>query len=196
MKIVCLGDSITGVSDLSRYLKWSHILECMIDAKMGPGACSVLNRGIGGNTTADILARLQKDVLDEKPDLGVLLIGGNDAAPGKLAREETRRNLDGILGSLRAAGCRILALQYAVLEIPDAPEKTWRHLDGNNDLIAEAAKEHGAVLLDLGPPMQAARAALPFAALVCPADGVHLNPGGELVVARQVFARLTELGWA
>ena len=77
--ILCLGDSITGWSDLSRWLKWSHILEAMLEARCGAGAYRVLNHGIGGNTTADLLGRLQEDALAVRPDIVTLLISGNDA---------------------------------------------------------------------------------------------------------------------
>jgi hypothetical protein len=31
--------------------------------------------------------------------------------------------------------------------------------------------------------------------LVSAIDGVHLNPGGEIVYARAIFAELVRLGW-
>lgn len=39
---------------------------------------TVINAGIGGNTTAEMLARLQRDVLAHRPDLVVLMAGTND----------------------------------------------------------------------------------------------------------------------
>lgn len=39
---------------------------------------TVINAGIGGNTTTEMLARLQHDVLDHRPDLVVLMAGTND----------------------------------------------------------------------------------------------------------------------
>jgi lysophospholipase L1-like esterase len=39
---------------------------------------TVINAGIGGNTTTEMLARLQRDVLDHRPDLVVLMAGTND----------------------------------------------------------------------------------------------------------------------
>ncbi|MDA0578694.1 MAG: GDSL-type esterase/lipase family protein, partial [Verrucomicrobia bacterium] len=76
MKIVCLGDSITGQPNLAGYLKWSFVLEAMCDAAKGPGRVQVVNRGIGGDTSAGALKRLQGDVLDERPDVVVILLGG------------------------------------------------------------------------------------------------------------------------
>ena len=81
MRIVCLGDSITGQPNLRAYLKWSFVLECMLEARIGEGKVTVLNRGIGGDTTGEALKRLQNDVLDEKPDIAIIMLGGNDAGP-------------------------------------------------------------------------------------------------------------------
>lgn len=47
---------------------------------------TVINAGIGGNTTTEMLARLQRDVIDHRPDLVVLMAGTNDCCnSGKLA---------------------------------------------------------------------------------------------------------------
>ena len=69
---------------------------------------AVYNRGIGGDTTAGVLARLQVSVLDLQPDVVVLMIGTNDlkfvdaysAAKGaieaftrSLALESIRKNI-------------------------------------------------------------------------------------------------------
>ena len=194
LKIVFLGDSITGSSDLAHYLKFSHIVECMIEARWGAGRAVVVNCGIAGDTTAGVLKRLQPDVLDEKPDIVVMLIGGNDVS-NKSPQEETRAHLKQIVASLQAAGSKVLLLQYHLVPNPANPETAWRHLTDNNGVIADVAAGAGFPVLDMNPPMQSALATHKVAELVNRMDGVHLNPGGELVYARSVFARLLELGW-
>lgn len=193
-KIVFLGDSITGRSDLVHYLKFSHIVDCMIEARWGAGKAVVVNRGIGGNTTTDVLKRFQTDVLDEHPDLVVLLISGNDANL-KTPQEVTRANLKEIVTRLHGVGSKVLLLQYHMLPNPQNPEKAWVHLPANNGLIAEVAAETGCPVLNMAPLMQAALGTHAVTELVNEADGVHLNSGGELVYARAVFAKLLELGW-
>ena len=212
-RVLFTGDSITGWSDLSKYLKFSHIIECMIEARYGSGKFTVLNRGKGGDSTAALLARFQTDVLDAKPDIVVLLIGGNDAGQ-KMPRETTTANLDRILTELKPVCPRELLLQYHVLPWPDKPEKAWSHLADNNDLIAAAAQRHGCPVLDMAPVMRAAvddsvpagetdfRRLTPWRGVqryrtcdLVADDGVHLIFGGELVYARGVFAKLAELKW-
>lgn len=213
MKILFLGDSITGWSDLSQWFKYSHVVESMIEARYGAGRAVVLNHGIGGNTTGAVLQRLPADALADKPDIVVLLIGGNDAG-SNVPRDTTAANLDKILTSLQSGGARVLLLQYHVLPRPDAPEKTWSHLNSNNDLIAAAAQRHGCPVVDMAAAMQAAiDSTLPDAETdfhrlagwrgvqryrirdLVGVDGVHLNGAGELVYGRTIFAKLLELGW-
>jgi cephalosporin-C deacetylase-like acetyl esterase/lysophospholipase L1-like esterase len=194
LRVLFLGDSITGWSDLAHYLKFSHIVERMIAARGVP--VTVVNKGIGGDTTDGVLKRLETDALALKPDICVLLIGGNDAAskapdvPMRFAR-----NYDAILTKLQGAGVKVLALQYHMLPDPQHPEKAWAHLDDHNPLIAKIADEHNAPVLDMAAPMREAAKTQKLEELVSLNDGVHLNPGGELVFADAIFAKLVNLGW-
>ena len=60
--VAFLGDSLTDGYDLERY--YPQFLVC--------------NRGIGGDTTFDLEARLQVSVYDLKPKVAVVLIGANN----------------------------------------------------------------------------------------------------------------------
>ncbi len=215
VKIVCLGDSITGQPNLASYMKWSFILEAMCDAAKGPGAVQVVNRGIGGDTSAGALKRLQGDVLDETPDGVIILLGGNDAGQ-KRPPTDVKADLETIVRKVKGGGAKVLLLQYAVLPNPASPETAWVHLDDNNALIAEIAAAEQVPLLDMAMAMGEAlknqrvtelkgrdgngiatweTRPLTQAHLVSASDGVHLSPGGELVFARAIFEKLSRLGW-
>lgn len=223
LRIVCFGDSITGdvpaVPYLDKYVKWTDLLGLMLEAKTG-AAVESLNRGLAGDTTYvkpgirggrtfGAVSRVKQDILDAKPDIAVVLIGGNDKKATPEDRETTRKNLDQIVSETKAAGIKVLVLQYAVLgpdgvtaatrpagdpKAPDA-DRTWYHLTGNNDLIAEIAKKHDVPTLELQPAFSQAVKTHPRAELVNTIDGVHLSPRGEMLLARTVFDKLVELGW-
>jgi lysophospholipase L1-like esterase len=69
-RVVFLGDSITDLWDLARFF---------------PGK-PYINRGIGGQVTAQMVLRFQQDVVDLKPAAVVILAGVNDLH-GALQRE-------------------------------------------------------------------------------------------------------------
>lgn len=199
LRVVCFGDSITGPRPREpyqhQYLKFSDLLGLMLEARRGLGTVTVLNRGWAGQTAVEARGRLEDDVLAEVPDIAVVLLGGNDAGRLGPRHSETRESLTAIFSGLREARIRTLALQYHLLVNPESPGTAWRHLTGNNGLIGETAAHLGTPTLDLGPVLEEAAADTPLAALVSPEDGVHLSPGGEVVCARAVFARLDALGW-
>lgn len=192
LTIVCLGDSITGAADLAHYLKWPHILELMLEARCGPGQAQVVNRGIGGDTSAGMLARLDRDVLSQRPGLVILLAGGNDAGQ-QVPRTTTAANLDAIATAVTSAGARLVGLQYHLVPHPGREAQAWRHLPANNDLLANAVQHHAGTIADTASAMAAGARCQPEAELVA-VDGVHLNPGGELIYARTVFAALRRDG--
>ncbi|MBN2639408.1 MAG: hypothetical protein JXR65_10045 [Bacteroidales bacterium] len=64
---------------------------------------NVLNAGIGGNNTVDLLARIDKDVLEKSPDIAIIMIGTNDMLNSKkwVSLKEYKQNLDSIVGILK-----------------------------------------------------------------------------------------------
>lgn len=71
MKIVCLGDSITWGFPFGPQDSWVAMLQKQLQAE-------IINRGINGNTTSDMLARFDRHVLQAKPTHLILMGGIND----------------------------------------------------------------------------------------------------------------------
>ncbi len=99
VKVVCFGDSIT-------HLGYPKIL----GERLG---VTVLNAGIGGNTTRAGLARLEKDVLTHKPDAVAILFGTNDSVLDKpntykTAPVQFEKNLTEMVTRCRAAGAQVV----------------------------------------------------------------------------------------
>ena len=84
-QIVFIGDSITAGYNLKR--NYSDL------------SLEVYNRGISGDTSDWILARMQVSVLDIKPSKIVLMIGTNDINGGK-SPEEIAKNYENILSMI------------------------------------------------------------------------------------------------
>ncbi|WP_055665586.1 GDSL-type esterase/lipase family protein [Desnuesiella massiliensis] len=77
MKIVCIGDSLTYGFGVSLNKSWYTKL------KGHYNSFDVVNKGINGDTTAGMLSRFNKDVLNLKPDLCIVMAGTNDFLLGR-----------------------------------------------------------------------------------------------------------------
>jgi lysophospholipase L1-like esterase len=79
VRIVCFGDSVTGIYNHSGGRRaWPDMLGIALRKTYPKAKLEVFNAGISGNTTARALARLDRDVLALKPHLVVVMFGLND----------------------------------------------------------------------------------------------------------------------
>lgn len=73
-KVVCIGDSLTYHTNTYICPTASLWVNLMIAA----GVYTVVNSGISGNTSAQMLARFNTDVIAHAPDYCIIECGGND----------------------------------------------------------------------------------------------------------------------
>lgn len=81
-RIVCFGDSITFGEDLPYHQSYPAVLASLLREKYPDLDVEVINAGIGGHTSVQGLARLERDALWYKPHLVVLGFGINDGHLG------------------------------------------------------------------------------------------------------------------
>jgi lysophospholipase L1-like esterase len=93
-RVVFFGDSITDQWDLAAYF---------------PDRPYV-NRGIGGQTTAQMLVRFRQDVIDLRPSAVLVLAGTNDIAgnSGPARLEDIESNLVSLAELAQAQGIRVI----------------------------------------------------------------------------------------
>ncbi|KAA9036560.1 esterase [Ginsengibacter hankyongi] len=71
----------------------------------------VINAGIGGNNTKDLLERIDKDCLAYKPDLTVLMVGTNDMNSMKyIPIEQYEKNLRRIINLILKSKSQVLVM--------------------------------------------------------------------------------------
>jgi lysophospholipase L1-like esterase len=150
--------------------------------------CRVLNRGVGGNTTREALARIEKDVLAQKPYAVVVEFGINDAwhARADIRAEEFRENYRRILAMLKEAKVSVI---FAIVnhecrnDTPTGEGMVVRTRNArNNGIIRELAAEAGAKTIDM-------EAGLSDEGLRNQ-DGIHLSAAGEHRYAEVALAVL------
>jgi acyl-CoA thioesterase I len=96
--IICFGDSITAANNFAETDRWPTVLGSMLE-EWAPESFRVFNRGIGGNTSAQGLNRLESDALAFLPGTVLIEFGLNDAnvhpwlRVPRVSPGEFRRNL-------------------------------------------------------------------------------------------------------
>ncbi len=167
-KIIFMGDSITQ--------GWFD----MVPAFFTPGR---YGRGIGGQTTPQMLLRFRQDVIDLHPQVVQIMAGTNDIAgnTGPMTPEQTKANLMSMAELARAHGIRVI-----LASIPPADHFPWRpgldtapQIAALNTWMKDYAARTGATYADYWTALhdgQALKASLTY-------DGVHPNTAGYAAMA-------------
>lgn len=168
--LVCFGDSLTEGTIGASYVE-------LLRQRL-PGS-RVINAGINGDTTLNLLRRVDRDVAPHRPDLVLLLVGLNDigTAYGEpairpyyrvvkrvgiaITPRRFARLYRGLIVALRAcAGGRLALCTLTTLgERPDDPIQTT--LDAYSTIIHALALQERLPLIDLRAAFRAAIAAEP-----------------------------------
>lgn len=170
--LICLGDSITAGETFEN---GDPRLTPRLRAAL-PG-WRVTNAGIGGNNTADALARLQRDVLAPAPDLVIVYLGANDAAYIK------RVQLPAYTANMREIA-RQIGPARTILVTPAPIDEDWSRYRTNKVMtqyaraVQEVADEMGCACVDLYSAM---RAVAGYPKML--SDGLHFAPSGYAFLA-------------
>ena len=166
--VVFIGDSITQ--------GWFD----MMPGFFTPGR---QGRGIGGQTTPQMLLRFRQDVIDLKPQVVQIMAGTNDIAgnTGPMTAEQTKAILMSMAELARAHGIRVI-----LASIPPADGFPWRPgldtatpIAAMNGWIRDYAARTGATYADYWSALhdgRALRASMTY-------DGVHPNKAGYAAMA-------------
>ncbi|RDY61685.1 SGNH/GDSL hydrolase family protein [Flagellimonas nanhaiensis] len=152
-----------------------------------------VNRGIGGQTTPQMLLRFRQDVIELKPRIVVILAGTNDIAgnTGPITLEQIRDNILSMVQLAKAHN--IVPIVCSVLPAYDYP---WRPgLNPNikipklNQLLKQMATENEVPYLDYFSKMADHRNGLPKEYTT---DEVHLTKKGYQEMEKLVGKALEE----
>jgi lysophospholipase L1-like esterase len=151
---------------------------------------STSNRGIGGETTGDLLERVDDAVND--PVAVSLLIGTNDLHGPRALRDVTQvaQRTEEIIRRIRAQAPTALLLVNSVLPRTELFADRVRALNTSNK---EAAVRHGATYVDLWPAFADENGAIKKE---YSRDNLHLTPAGYLAWAEVLRPLLAQFGAA
>ncbi len=107
--IIALGDSIVKGNGSSPGEDFVSELSRRINRP-------IINKGVSGDTTRDVLARLEADVLTQNPKVVILFVGGNDFLPEKggvdIPEAETFQNIKTMIDRIHQRGSIVIMLGY------------------------------------------------------------------------------------
>lgn len=167
-RIVYMGDSLTelwGVADPAFF------------------SDDRVNRGISGQTTAQMLVRFQADVIALHPRVVHLLAGSNDVAgnTGPQTMQDVRNNIVAMVTLARANGIRVvLASLFPAAKFPWSPTlEPEPQIRAINTWLRSYATQVGATYVDYHALLTTADGGLQPAQTI---DGVHVNSTGYRLI--------------
>lgn len=169
VEVAFLGDSLTDGYDLKKYYP-QYI---------------TANRGIGGDTTFDLQARLQLSVYDLKPQVAVMLIGANN-------QETMLQNYEDILIGLKT---NLPQTKIVLLSLTAMGGDHWGAKNPmaayNNVSIKLLAEKYGFTYVDLFTPLYDVSIGEVYAGYTI--DGGHFTHEGYTVITSLLTPVLKDL---
>jgi len=188
LKIVTIGSSSTfGTGASSPDKSYPSRRQAELKARLPGLPVTVLNKGIGGEEAAQMVARFDADVLDEVPDLVIWQVGSNSVlanhdAPGTIMQQGIER--------LKASGTDVVLMnqQYAP-KLLDKGEIAQHAVD----VITATARDEEVGLFNRFATMRHWHDGeqMGFDRFVTP-DGVHMNDWGYGCIAKLLAAELLD----
>jgi acyl-CoA thioesterase-1 len=182
--IVAIGSSSTaGAGASSPARNYPNRLGAALNKLLPDQPIEVLNRGVNGEETADMVARFDRDVLVEQPDLVLWQVGTNALLRDRDTQMAGVAIHEGLV-RLKASGADVVLIdpQFVPRVIAKAEAA------GMNKVIATVAKQDNVNLFRRFAVMKNWHEAsgIPFEAFVT-ADDLHMNDWGYGFLAK-VFA--------
>jgi len=185
-KIAFMGDSITAAGAGPK-----GYLRLVISGLEANGVkATAIPAGISGHKSNQMLARLERDVLNKKPDWMTLSCGVNDVWHGArgVPLDQYKLNITKIVEQCQAAGVKVMILTSTMIG-EDQKNENNQKLVAYNEFLQTLAKEKNCLLADLNADMQAAiaKAGAEKKGKLLTTDGVHMNPAGNEMMATGVL---------
>ena len=172
--IIFMGDSITE--------EWGRIMPEFFSNKQ------YINRGIGGQTTPQMLIRFRQDVIDLNPGAVIILAGTNDIA-GNTGPSSVKMIIDNLMSMAEIASKQnILVFMSSILPVFRYPWnksiiEPFKKIAEINNFMKDFSNREKLVYVDYHSHMVDSR---PGLKLELTTDEVHLNQAGYIVMSEIV----------
>ena len=172
--IIFMGDSITE--------EWGRILPEFFSNKQ------YINRGIGGQTTPQMLIRFRQDVIDLNPEAVVILAGTNDIA-GNTGPSSVKMIINNLMSMAEIANKQnIQVFMSSILPVFRYPWnksiiEPFKKIAEINNFMKDFSNREKLIYVDYHSHMVDSR---PGLKLELTTDEVHLNQAGYIVMSEIV----------
>jgi lysophospholipase L1-like esterase len=184
IKIVCFGDSVTGTYYHSGGRRgWCELLEIALHRIYPASHPDMINAGVSGNTSADGLKRLDRDVLNSHPQLVVVMFGLNDVARDTPAH--LFENLTEIVRRIRDAGSEVMLMTPNSVYDDDPRRPVWK-VRQYVEIVRQAAERCSVPLVDCFRSYEGIRSVSHYAWVHLMSDPIHPNLEGQKIFAEDV----------
>jgi lysophospholipase L1-like esterase len=190
------GESIAFMGDSITEQGWGspmgYVRLVMSGLEANDMKAKAIPAGISGHKSNQMLERLKRDVLEKKPTWMTLSCGVNDVWHGAkgIPLDQYKTNITAIIEQCQSAGIKVMVLTSTMIN-EDQSNANNQKLIAYNEFLRTIAKEKGCLLADLNADMQAGLAAIDEATRKrgnqLTADGVHMNPQGNIMMATGVL---------
>ena len=185
-KVAFLGDSITAMGNCEP----AGYVQLVKDGLLRSGVkMEVVPAGVPGDTSAKMLARLEKSVLIHKPTWMFLSCGVNDAmTPASIV--DFKRNITEIIDKAQAAGIKVLVMSTTVRN-EDLNSLANKDIEPFNQFLRELVLDRKLPFADNDAQMRSElkrRAGAKGYQLTI--DGVHMNGYGNQIMAATILESL------
>ncbi|GAB5552971.1 MAG: hypothetical protein Sapg2KO_25620 [Saprospiraceae bacterium] len=165
----------------------------------------LINAGVSGNSTTDLLNRIDKDVLAHRPELVILMVGTNDLLNSKkiINYSSYQSNLNQIIKKLKSEEIKVLVMSSPPVDSAYLFRRHDRNLylaapnqilDSASQIVRKVAMENDALFLnlfekfsELGLPKHNEDLFFRNQMNSGTKDGVHPTALGYHFIAEQVF---------
>ena len=209
-RIVFSGDSVTDMGSVNPVGEglfdnvghsYVRIIENMLAVYYPEIKIRVTNSGISGNTSRDLLARFDRDVVALNPDWVSICIGINDvwrqfdtpAIPdGQVMPEEYEQNMEAMIGKVKGKVKGIFILSPYIME-PNSADMMRARMNEYVEICRRLAQKHGCVFVDF-QKMYEDYCSVRHSSFIA-WDRIHPNEVGATLMARE-FLNRCGFNWA
>jgi lysophospholipase L1-like esterase len=165
---------------------------------------TITNKGIGSDNTADLLKRVDADVISLKPKLVIIMVGSNDvrAKFKSLPLKQFEANLDKLVKDIQTSGSDVMLLSppplgYTTISYPDPVNS---RLDSAVQIINSISQKYNCMYVDINQKFK--KAGSPNGSKTSMInngesapdhpDGLHVTKVGARFIAKAIYTYIID----